>query len=156
MLESATPLVRRVRQHLRLTQAALAERLKIKQTTISQYETGRAEPSLEVMMRLQHLMPDGGDLYMELSREIAARVQSLSEEERDEMLPIVIRYDEPTFEDLVRSLIGHLRSAQAAPGMLKILRLYLKTGNAQDLWPVFEKAAGYIEVELAQRKRSGR
>ena len=51
--------IREVRQALGMRQADLADELKVKRNTISQYETGTAKPSTVVLARLYNIAPPG-------------------------------------------------------------------------------------------------
>jgi len=51
--------IREVRQALGMRQADLAEVLKVRRNTISQYETGTAKPSTVVLARLYNISPPG-------------------------------------------------------------------------------------------------
>ena len=147
-------LLQKVRSQLKLTQTEMAERLRVKQTTISQYEAGKTEPSIEVLMRAARLVESHADLYQAIALRIASRVRSLTDEEQFDLLPIVISdHDEP-FDRVVGAIIAELKNAcnvPCAPGVIKMLQLYRKTQNTPALWPSFAKAADYIEVEITRR-----
>lgn len=48
--------VRHAREQAELTQAALAERVDLKQSTLSDIERGRSAPSLDTVGRLEHAL----------------------------------------------------------------------------------------------------
>ncbi|HYW47254.1 MAG TPA: helix-turn-helix transcriptional regulator [Bryobacteraceae bacterium] len=152
----AESLFKEVRQRLKMTQEEMAERLRIKRNTISQYETGRAAPSLEVLIRLGDLAmaPSVTDLRIAIHEQVRSRISALTETERDDVLPVIINEPGP-FSELLQRVIAELRNVPVAPGLIKILQLCRKTNNDVDLWPAFTKAADYIEVELERRSRLG-
>ena len=149
-MEESKELLKQARSRLGLTQAEMAGHLRVKQNTISQYEAGKAEPSIEVLMRASRLVEHHADLHQAIAQRIASRVRALTAEETDS-LPIIISDDDQPFDYLVGRIIAELKNAQSAPGVVKILQLYRRTQNSLDMWPVFTKAAGYIEVEIARR-----
>lgn len=51
--------VRQIREGLNLNQKAFSAMLGVKQNTVSQYETGDATPSMEVLIRLHGVAPPG-------------------------------------------------------------------------------------------------
>src|ERR1035441_1192383 len=58
-MEDLSETIREVRRALGLRQTDLAEALKVKRNTVSQYETGAAAPSTVVLVRLYNLVPPG-------------------------------------------------------------------------------------------------
>jgi len=68
---SAT-LLKQTRSRLGMTQLELAKRLQVKRNTVSQYEASRAEPSLEVLMRVFNLLPED---HLDLRQAVSQRIQ---------------------------------------------------------------------------------
>src|SRR5271157_4463168 len=140
MIEPKT-LLRDARKRLKMTQAAMADHLHIKQATVSLYEGGKVEPSVEILMRLERLVESEPDLRSALVQQVNNRIRSMTPQQVDEDLPIYITDVAPPFSEFVRDLIARLKTISAPPGLIKMLRLYLRTNNAAEMWPLFAKAA---------------
>jgi transcriptional regulator with XRE-family HTH domain len=63
-----------VRRRLGLTQTGLANHLGVKQNTISQYEAGKASPSIDVLIKLHQLVNNDKEAADKVQELIAARM----------------------------------------------------------------------------------
>ena len=64
--------VRQARKNAGLTQAALAEKLNLDETTISRIENGTRNPSLKILQRLA----DGMDMVLKVSFEPKKKIKA--------------------------------------------------------------------------------
>jgi transcriptional regulator with XRE-family HTH domain len=161
-MEDLPAAVRAVRQALGMRQADLAEALKVKRNTISQYETGDATPSFLVLTRLYNVAPpdwksafrdrlvsDFRADYPEHPELAEAVVQDLSSSE-------TILHQFPKTKNMRRgSQLQRLASViyrisqkpMLDPSINDILDDWFLQGDSTTA-KVFREAAEYIEVRL--------
>lgn len=140
-----------------MTQVELAERLGVKRNTVSQYEAGTAKPSMEVLIRLSSISPED-TVNKPIALLLSNRVRStFPPDGPEDELPTKYGtvWEVTSFDEALGSILERLRELGAAPGVIRLVKAYRRTGNEQSLWDCFDAPASLAEYEL-QRRMEGK
>jgi transcriptional regulator with XRE-family HTH domain len=162
--------VRRIRKDLGATQAIFAQSLGVDQTAVSHYETGRIVPSTDVLLIL-HGLASNREAQGSIRKALGSRVSRMSDSEMSDLLASIEKSPEaiPDMAIISRALktlierttrYGRfLKEAQkliesgleVPPSLSDIVRLYREHGRSPKVRTLFQKALGYLEVEIHEQ-----
>jgi transcriptional regulator with XRE-family HTH domain len=167
--------IHEIRRGLGFTQADLGRSLGVKRNTVSQYESGLAEPSAQVLMRLYDVAVDRDEKRFVLSH-LAKLAGCLSDETMERLVRLSERPQEvgelPSTLEAERSrelrLLGVKPSGATArklllevlnlanrerdiePVMLEMVRLYRRSAaDRKARRAAFHRAIEYLRIQLA-------
>lgn len=148
-------IVRSLRKTLGWSQSKLAETLGIDQTTVSQYELGRAAPSTEVLIKLSALAPNK-ELREAFGRLVGVRFSGFWEatffalSEKDKKA-FINAFMQPPRRRFVFDLAEVLSRPEAPSFLQEIMSLYLRFRNRSDAPQIFEEASTWLRVQFQMR-----
>lgn len=156
-------LLKQIRSQMGLSQKDLSQLLGVKQNTISQYETGIAKPSINVLARLYNL-PLPGDLREAVRKRIAADLNAEFPEHPEfhgaliediaSAEKIVTSFPPPKSparaEQLTRlaHLVPVLAHMRLEKSVVDIVQRWVEFGDEPSTAPVYRDAADYVEARL--------
>ena len=118
--------IKQVRELNRMTQADLAEKLGVTQSSVNDWETGVSTPSVQELMALAILFKVSADYILGLEDNVRVRIDHLKENEKE----IVFAFTDyiPGQEDNARANIGHLNDDEKEI-IFALLRTFEKHGS---------------------------
>lgn len=145
-----------------MNQARLAYLLRVRQSTVSQYETGRIEPSVPVLARIYEVANESERRV--IAAEVAGDVFSTEEvrqllrELRDTDALLTSIYEEnlpPEFSKFAIAVSSVLHRCSSIDGSItEMLELWVKHHGSNSAIGYFRDATAFLRVQLAKFESS--
>lgn len=128
--------IRQLRKQHHITQAQLAEKLNVTQTSVSQWESGRNFPDVKTARKLAD--------YFGASLDQILAPHSKTKDGKDSHMPYIYT-DSPYHQGVNANKVGELEMKRRLIDVFDHLSLTAKTR-------ILERAEAYLEVELFERE----
>ena len=90
-----------IREKYNITQIKLSTEIEVSQEAISAYESGKALPSVETLIKLAKYFNTSTDYLLGLT-DNSIKISNISKNEHDELLSIYSRLDKESKEDVLK------------------------------------------------------
>ena len=90
-----------IREEYNITQIKLSTEIEVSQEAISAYESGKALPSVETLIKLAKYFNTSTDYLLGLT-DNSLKISNISKNEHDELLSIYSRLDKESKEDVLK------------------------------------------------------
>ncbi|HZL27539.1 MAG TPA: helix-turn-helix transcriptional regulator [Acidobacteriaceae bacterium] len=149
---SLTQTIRLLRKTLGWSQAKLAGTIGIDQTTVSQYEIGRAVPPTEVLIKMSALAPNKG-IREAIGRQLGHRFNGFWEETffalpESDKKAFINAFMQPPRRRFMFDLTEVLGRPEAPEFLREIISLYLRFKKHPDAERTFEQAVAWLRVQF--------
>jgi transcriptional regulator with XRE-family HTH domain len=167
--KAVADIVRSLRRDLDISQAKLAEILRVNQAAVSQYEVGKILPSTEVLLKMSALasisLPENHELQTVIISAIARRIgvydgggwEVFLKKGKIRVIPKwsgLLNVQTEFLEEVKAFLAENPLTFEVPSHLVRILRLYRENHRDPGIVNVLRRAADYIEVELKLDRRA--